>query len=97
MRNKILNFPLRHGANGSKGSVAGASARCMRQPICDGSDVGFAAHLAKNSTSFWSHHIISRRAETCLPEWSGNWGGVERCAVRSGGVLGGKPVFRPSE
>src|ERR1039458_2650211 len=97
MRNKILNFPLRHGANGSKGRVAAASARCMRQPICDGSDVGFAAHLAKTSTSFWSHHIIPRRDETWRPEGSGSLGGVERCAVRSGGVLWGKPVFRPSE
>ena len=94
MRNKILNFPLRHGANDSKGSVAAASARCMRKPNCDGSGVWFAAHLAENPTLFWSHHSVPRSDETWLPEWSGKLGGVELCAVWSRGVSWGKPVFR---
>src|ERR1019366_37201 len=38
--------------------------------------------------------INSRSDETWLPEWSGNLGGVQRCAVRSRGVSWGKPVFR---
>jgi hypothetical protein len=50
----------------------------VRQPFCDESGVGFAAHLAENSTPLWSHHSILRSDETWLPEWSGNLGGVQR-------------------
>jgi hypothetical protein len=57
--------------------------RWVRQPFCDESGVGFAALLAENSTPLWSHHSVPRRDGTWLPEWSGNLGGVERCAVRS--------------
>jgi hypothetical protein len=67
----------------------------MRQPVCDESGVEFGARrLAENSTPLWSHHSILRSDETWLPEWSGNLGGVQRCAVRSRGVSWGKPVFR---
>ena len=51
---------------------------CVRQPFCDESGVGFAAHLAENSTPLWSHHSILRSDETWLPERSGNLGGVQR-------------------
>jgi len=41
----------------------------------------------------WSPHSILRSDETWLSEWSGNLGGVQRCAIRSRGVFWGKPVF----
>src|ERR1035437_5759840 len=81
----------------SPASCQSQSCPCVRQPFCDESGVGFGALLAENSTPLWSHHSIPRRDETWLPEWSGNLGGVERCAVRSRGVSWGKPVFRPSD
>jgi len=54
--------------------------RCVRQPFCDESGVGFAAHLAENSMLLWSHHSNSAECETWLPEWSGNLGGVQAVA-----------------
>jgi hypothetical protein len=94
VRNKILNIPIRHGGNGSKGSAAAASARWMRQPFCDESGVGFAACLAEKPTALWSHHSILRSDETWLPEWSGNLGGVQRWRSSVARASWGKPVFR---
>jgi hypothetical protein len=62
--------------------------------FCDESGVGFAAHLAENSTALWSHHIILRSDETWLPEWSVTWAECSGGAVRSRRVSWGKPVFR---
>jgi hypothetical protein len=56
---------------------------CGAPALCDESGVGFGAYMAENSTTLWSHHLISRSDETWQPEWSGKQGGVERCAVRS--------------
>src|ERR1039458_2861151 len=51
----------------------------VRAPaFCDESGVGFAAHLAENSTALWSRHSTLRSDETWLPEWSGNPGRVQR-------------------
>jgi hypothetical protein len=56
---------------------------------CDESGVGFAAHLAENSTALWSHHLIRRSDETWLPEWSGKLGVVQRWRSSvAWGVLG---------
>ena len=41
-----------------------------------------------------SRHIVRRSDETWLPEWSGNLGGVERCAgVSAAGVHDAHTVF----
>src|ERR1035437_1991482 len=78
----------------SPASCQSQSCPCVRQPFCDESGVGFGALLAENSTPFWSHHLIRRSDETWLPEWSGNLGGVERCAgVSAAGVHDAHTVF----
>jgi hypothetical protein len=46
------------------------------------------------ATALWSCQSILVSDETWLPEWSGNLGGVQLCAVRSRGMFWGKPVFR---
>ena len=94
VRNEIINIPIRHGGNGSKGSASAASVRWMRQPFCDESGGGFGVAGAEKPTLLWSHQSVLRSDETWLTEWSGKLGGVERCAVRLRGAFWGKPVFR---
>src|ERR1035441_2060818 len=92
-----FTFAINRSNHGCDKSNAGTPVRAtvvlvVVPAFYDESGVGFAAHLAENSTPLWSHHSIPRSDETWLPEWSGNLGEVQRCAVRSRGLFG-NPQF----